>query len=306
MKQRFEYYVLGGRGIGLRFVLLICAFFSIIASLSFYVVTQKLYDEAYEQVSQLPPITIIGGKIISPNFNAEKISFPYLTAELNTKIAKIEPAHSNIATDIYLTQTQFFVRDNQTFSFLPEVVQNEMKIVKMLDGSVFRELPIELLSDRIFSIQGYFKKLKSILGLINIGFYVTLFFVLLFDFFVFYGAIIILTPFTRTQLTAAQRGRLLVIPWALLISVLFGFAATGTIVVSWWLGIILNTYSPSMDFGNRISESVFNHFAPMWWISVILFIIYLVIYFIWASGLSIYKERCDEAIKKVKEEKIQK
>ncbi len=306
MKRKFESYVLGGQGMGLRFVWLACTLLAIVIGLIVYVRLQKVYDVAYEKVLELPPFMVMDGEIVSPILEKQKIELPYVTAELNTALPAVHSEYKEIKTDVYLSRTQLLVRDNEVFKILPKDIKPKMNLVQFSDGKSYWVLPIDMLPDKVYSIQGYMKKLDSIIGLFSIAICALSFVVLLIDFFVFYGVILMMTPLTRTHLTIAQRGRLLVMPWLFMIGLMFCSSIVGTIIVPWWFGMILDAYSPLLNVNSQVTASLIEYIAPLWWCSIILFVVCVVIYFTWASGLSLYQERRDEMMKLIAAEKKEK
>ena len=105
MKRIINYYVLGGQGIGIRFVLLIACFFALLFSISSYVVLSKKLDLLDSLFSHLPQVTILDGKIVSPVYASQKFHTMVGDIEFNTASVFVNPAELMTQSKIYITQT---------------------------------------------------------------------------------------------------------------------------------------------------------------------------------------------------------
>lgn len=297
MKRIINYYVLGGQGIGMRFVLLIACFFALLFSISSYVVLSKKLDLLDSLFSHLPQVTILDGKIISPVYTSQKFHTMVGDIEFNTASVFVNPAELMTQSKIYITQTQILIYSFNE-NYVPDRIQ---KISKPFNtpGGMYREIQVNKLEDQVFSVQGFLKKAKSLIALGNILIGIIIFIMLLADFLLTYLIVLFINFFLRLSLTAAQLGRLLVVPWGILVSGSFILTAMKKTLVLWWISCIVRSYTPVIPVG-RAHENLMVYVMPMWWLILVLLFVVFIIYFMWASSLSLYKERRDEELKKRK------
>ncbi len=312
MKQKFEYYVLGGQGIGIRFVLVLALIVPILIGLVAFCKAKGIYDNLYAEFAKLPAITILDGEIASPALLGEKVDMTLfghpVSVEFNTRYKSVDPTVININSDVYVTKTQILVRDDKYINSVPGKYSPPSTGVQTVNGDKFKEInvsqiPSFLVNMNTLNIKEQIKKLSNITYLGIIAFIVILFFIMFFDFFVFYLVVLIVTPLTRTSLTVAQRGRLLVFPWIFLNLVMIVLNACHIYVVPWWAGVVLNMYSPKLPLSGGMPESVFGYIMPLWWTASLAFVVMIFVYFIYGSGLSLYKERREELNKERELEK---
>lgn len=297
MKRKFEYYVLGGDGIGMRFVLLIACFFALLFSIGGYVATIKPLNLIESIFSNVPQVTILDGKIISPVYASRKFGTFVGDVEFNTAVIFVSPENLMTSSLVYLTQTQIFVR-NVSEQYAPSQITKYGVPVKTPSG-IYYEIKVNQFNDQVFSSSGAFKKIKNALGLICIALGVLIFVVLIADFLFTYLIVLLLSLILRLKLTVAQLGRLLVVPWTILIVGSFAMTATKTSFVFWWLSIIVRVLTPSIYVGQS-QENLFVFLMPVWWLILAFAFVIFVIYIVWASGLSLYIERRNELFNKKK------
>lgn len=297
MKRKFEYYVLGGEGIGMRFVLLIACFFALLFSIGGYMATIKPFNAIETIFSKVPQVTILDGKIISPVYASKKFGTFFGDVEFNTAVIFVNPENLMTSSLVYLTQTQIFVR-NPNEKYVPSHIAKYGVPVNTPSG-VYYEIKVNQFKDQVFSPSGAFEKIKNILGLVFIAIGVLIFFVLIADFLFTYIIALLIGLLLRLKLTVAQLGRLLVVPWTILIIGSFAMTATKTSFVFWWLSIAIRLLTPSISVGHS-QENLFVFLMPMWWIILVFVFIIFIIYIVWASGLSLYIERRDELFNKKK------
>lgn len=145
------------------------------------------------------------------------------------------------------------------------------------------------------------KKLKSLFGLIWIGIGVSIFLVFILDFLLTYLIVLCINLIAGNKLTAAQQGRLLAFPWMIFTVICIALTLMQKMVLFWWFTLYLRMKAPPMLLKNSAKpENLLALLMPMWWVSLVVFVIFLIIYFIQAKGLSLYKERREVLFRKEK------
>lgn len=295
MKRIINSYVFAGQGIGMRFALLVACFFALLIGIGTYVATLNPLNKLEESLKEIPQITVLEGKIISPIYADKKIPTILGTLEFNTAVSFITP--ETLITDamVYVTQTQVFVKSPNE-RVIPMQFRAISRPIDTKNG-IYREVKVSHFQDRVFSPIAAIQKVKSVLGLGSIALGIIVFTALIFDFLLTYAIVLFLNLFMRLKLTIAQLGRLLVVPWTFLIIGSFILTAMKKSLITWWVSLFLRMTTPSVQ--SRFStENAFVYFMPSWWMIILLAFGILTVYIVWASGLSLYKERRDELFKK--------
>ena len=295
MKRIINSYVFAGQGIGLRFVLLVACFFALLLGIGTYVASLNPLNKLEESLQEIAQITVLDGQIVSPIYVDKEIPTVLGTVEFNTAVSFITPDALITDAMMYVTQTQVFVKSPNE-RVVPMQIRAISQAIDTKNG-VYREVKVSQFQDRVFSPIAVIQKVKSLLGLGTIGLGIIVFVALIFDFLLTYAIVIFLNLFMRLKLTIAQLGRLLVVPWTALIIGSFILTAMKKSMITWWIALYIRMTTPSIQVGYS-TENAFAHFMPMWWMMILLAFGVLTVYIVWASGLSLYKERRDELFKK--------
>lgn len=295
MKRIINSYVFAGQGIGMRFALLVACFFALLIGIGTYVTTLNPLNKLEESLKEIPQITVLDGQIISPIYADKKIPTILGTFEFNTAVSFITPEALITDAMVYVTQTQVFVKSPNE-----RVIPMQFRAISQpidTKNGIYREVKVSHFQDRVFSPIAAIQKVKSVLGLGSIALGIIVFTALIFDFLLTYAIVIFLNLFMRLKLTIAQLGRLLVVPWTFLIIGSFILTATKKSLITWWIALYVRMVSPAVQIGYS-TENSFAYAMPMWWMIILLAFGILTVYIVWASGLSLYKERRDELFKK--------
>lgn len=295
MKRIINSYVFAGQGIGMRFALLVACFFALLIGIGTYVATLNPLNKLEESLKEIPQITVLDGQIISPIYANKKIPTILGTFEFNTAVSFITPEALITDAMVYVTQTQVFVKSPNE-----RVIPMQFRAISQpidTKNGIYREVKVSHFQDRVFSPIAAIQKVKSVLGLGSIALGIIVFTALIFDFLLTYAIVIFLNLFMRLKLTIAQLGRLLVVPWTFLIIGSFILTATKKSLITWWIALYVRMVSPAVQIGYS-TENSFAYAMPMWWMIILLAFGILTVYIVWASGLSLYKERRDELFKK--------
>ncbi len=295
MKRIINSYVFAGQGIGMRFALLVACFFALLIGIGTYVATLNPLNKLEESLKEIPQITVLDGQIISPIYANKKIPTILGTLEFNTAVSFITPEALITDAMVYVTQTQVFVKSPNE-----RVIPMQFRAISQpidTKNGIYREVKVSHFQDRVFSPIAAIQKVKSVLGLGSIALGIIVFTALIFDFLLTYAIVIFLNLFMRLKLTIAQLGRLLVVPWTFLIIGSFILTATKKSLITWWIALYVRMVSPAVQIGYS-TENSFAYAMPMWWMIILLAFGILTVYIVWASGLSLYKERRDELFKK--------
>lgn len=175
--------------------------------------------------------------------------------------------------------------------FLPEVLNSPEAAL----------LPDMLKKFLLWMANADVKKLKSLFGLLWIGVGVSLFSAFILDFLLTYLIVLGINFIAGNKLTLGQQGRLLVFPWIIFTVICIALTLMQKMVLFWWFTLYLRIISPPVSIKNSVKpENLFTLLVPMWWVSLIVFVIFLIIYFVQAKGVSLYKERREVLFKKEK------
>ncbi len=303
MKRLFEIYVLAGRGIGLRFILLVASLVALGISIFFYVRTVSALSILQTVFADIPNIVVMDGEIISPLYSQKRYETLLGTIEFNTQKHYILPSTTTTDAFIYITKTQIYIHEN---SGLIKRTCNRFNLdaVRFANGNLYREIRTADIKNQYINVDVLIGKVKSLVGLFFIAFGITVFCLFVLDFFVFYLITLLFKFVFGLKLTTGQVGRLSIASWGLMAFIILVLNACKIVTTFWWLSIFLRFTGPSVVIsGNMPPVSIVGQFFPMWWLSIFVFLGCLIIHFTWSTGLSLYKQRRDELIRSVEKPK---
>lgn len=303
MKRKFECYILAGRGIGLRFVLLISCLVTLCISIFFYARVSSSLSIVHDIFSDIPKVVISNGEIISPMYSNKLYKTRIGHVEFNTNKHYILPETTKTDSFIYITKTQVFIQE--TSGLIKRICNyHNLDAVRFSNGVLFRAIKIRDFQNQYIDINVLVGKFRSLIGLFFIGFGITVFGLFVLDFFIFYFLALLCKFIFRLKLSAGEVGRLSLATWGLMAVTILILNAFGIVTTFWWLSIFLRYTGPSVVIsGNLPPVSIVGQFFPMWWLSIFVLLGCLIIHFIWSAGLSIYKERRNELIRSVEKRK---